>query len=271
MEQELSECTTPHKKRASSWATLQDLAAETAEETLDGMAAGGTRTAAGAGTNNNNNSDVDIRKTISSPALQQMLSHRGLSAAAFPPSPTSAAGVSAGGGFGVGLGAVPPHLVGGGLAALPSSNIQAAAAMPSGLGGVFSPGLGASISGDSAASTAAVAGGPVGGFPLGMTAPPSGEPAAGPGMVGANPPPDVNAFSSAAAAAAAAAGASMNPLQLASMNMIASMNMNLGVKMGLDLAARMGGGGAPGGALMQQPGMVGAVARGAGTEDMMST
>ncbi|CAN0270023.1 unnamed protein product, partial [Ectocarpus sp. 12 AP-2014] len=118
----------------------------------------------------------------------------------------------------------------GGLAALPSSNIPAAAAaMPSGLGGVFAPGP-CAMSGGSTVSTAA--GGPVGGFTPGVTAPPSGEPATGPGMVGANPPPDVNAFSSAAAAAAAAAGASMNPLQLASMNMIASMNMNLGVKMG---------------------------------------
>ncbi|CAN0263228.1 unnamed protein product, partial [Ectocarpus sp. 4 AP-2014] len=125
-----------------------------------------------------------------------------------------------------------PHVGRGGLAALPSSNIPAAAAaMPSGLGGVFAPGLGA-MSGGSAVSTAA--GGPVGGFTPGITAPPSGEPAAGPGMVGANNPPDVTAFSSAAAAAAAAAGASMNPLQLASMSMIASMNMNLGVKMGLD-------------------------------------
>ncbi|CAM9979626.1 unnamed protein product, partial [Hapterophycus canaliculatus] len=108
--QELSESTTPHKKRASSWATLKDLAEEAAEESLDGATGGrGTGAAAQAA-----GSDVDMRKTISSPALRQMLSHhRGSSAtAAAAAAATASAGMlridgrGGGGGGGVGSGAL---------------------------------------------------------------------------------------------------------------------------------------------------------------------
>ncbi|CAM9794385.1 unnamed protein product, partial [Scytosiphon promiscuus] len=297
---ELSESTTPHKKRASSWATLQDLAEEAAEEaaaeeTLDG-ATGGQQTGAAAAAAAATGNDVDIRKTISSPALRQMLSHhRGSASTAAAAAAAAASNASAGmlridgrgGGGGGGMGGV----------ALPSP--IAPVSLPSGLGGMLWTGMhgGANVGasgrvggllstgqarldniGDDQGGGGGVrvpfpnttnTNGAAGGAGGAGSAAGAGS---GTGMMGSNANPDVsNAFN---AAAAAAGTMNMNPLQLASMNMIASMNMNLGVKMGLNMArmgamALTGGVGAPPPQSLQ-PGPVGGAA-GAGFETMMQT